>query len=402
MADQNPQTPQVGVVGQRIQPGQAPQQQAPSQGVPGVQAPPIPSADQIAKVMAEQNRQMQQQIAEARKRAGYDGSVPQQNASQQANSRFSQSSPQQQQVAPQQQQDAPQQQSNQAAHQIPPNIAAMMPPNMRPPEQFSQQQQTQQQEVPSPVYGLTAEQVLAGPPRQQQQHTQPPQQQAPPQRPQGGHIAAYSQPQEAPKDKVPWFPVRGAKDSVDIELTDVIIQNVPSKGMIGESDAGAKVVLALFSEILALRESVQYLMQNSNQVQIPPSLDQLPQRVYALEQTLFEQRNAMQQRARGVREQIAMGQMQGLTPEQILASLSGQQVVAQQMVQQGNLPPAQHTTAEQQAAAQANMVATGTGQAPDSQQVAAPEQAHQEAAPAQPEQPQQQTPPPEQTEDGAQ
>jgi hypothetical protein len=356
MAEQNgPQTPQVGVVGQ---PGQ-PAQPQPAQGVPGVQGPPVPSAEQIAKVMAEQQRSTQQQIAEARKRAGYSTANGQPQPTQQSNNRFTQSAPQAQQAAPPQ--------PNQAYSQIPENIAASMPPNMRP-----QQQQQPPAAAPSPVSGMTAEQVLAGPPRQQQYAPQPQQQYAPQPTPQqGGQFAQYAQQQDTVKEEVPWFPVRGAKDSVDIELTDVILKNVPSKGMIGESNAGAKVVLALFSEILALRDKVEWLLQNSNQVQLPPGLEQLPGRVYNLETTLFEQRNALNQAARGVREQIAMAQARGLSPEQILASLSGQQVAAAQMVQQGNLPPAQHTTAERQAAAQADMVAAGTGQAPESQQVAA-------------------------------
>jgi hypothetical protein len=374
MAEQNgTQTPQVGVVGQ--QQGQ-PAQPQPAQGVPGVQGPPVPSAEQIAKVMAEQQRATQQQIAEARKRAGYSEANGQPQPAQQANNRFTQSAPQQQAAPPQAQQvQQPAPQPNQAYSQIPENIAASMPPNMRPQQQ--QAPAPAPAPAPSPVAGMTAEQVLAGPPRQpqpavQQQYApQPPQQYAPQPAPQqGGQFAQYAQQQDVVKEEVPWFPVRGAKDSVDIELTDVILKNVPSKGMIGESNAGAKVVLALFSEILALREKVEWLLQNSNQVQLPPGIEQLPQRVYNLESTLFEQRNAMNQRARGVREQIAMGQMQGLTPEQILASLSGQQVAAAQMVEQGNLPPAQHTTLEQQGDAQAGMVAAGTGQAPESQQVA--------------------------------
>jgi len=206
---------------------------------------------------------------------------------------------------------------------------------------------------------MTAEQVLAGPPRQQPVTQQQPQQQ-------GTQFSQFSQPKETTKDIVYWYPVRGPNGAVDIELTDYILKNVPKDGIQAESDPGAKVVLALFSEVLALREQVAWLAQNSQQ----PQVDQgLAQRVHSLEATLFEQRNALGQRARGVREQIELAQSQGLTPEEILATLSGQQVVAQQMAQGGSLPPAQHIHADQQADAQAKMVAQGTGQSPESQKV---------------------------------
>ena len=373
MADQNnPQTPQVGVVGQQ---GQGAPQPAPTQAIPGVPQPPVPSPELIQKIMAEQNAATQKQVQEARARAGYDGPA-EPAASQQASGRFAQSgNPAPQPAAQPAAQPAPASAPNQAYQNIPANIASQMPPNMRP--QQAAPQPAPQPAAPSPIQGLTAEQVLAGPPRQapqQQNQPQPPQRyqqpvtQQQPQPQQGGHIAGYAQQQEIVKEKVPWFPVRGKKDSVNIELTDVVLLNVPSKGMVGESNAGAKVTLALFSEILALRERVAWLEQNSGQAQIP---QEFVQRVYNLENALFEQKNALSQRARGVKEQIAMGQAQGLSPEQILAGLQGQQVAAQQMVNQGSVPAAQHTTTEQQGAAQANMVAQGTGQAPESQQPAA-------------------------------
>lgn len=398
MADQ-PQTPQVGVVGQQgAQPGAAAQAAAPapSPGVPGVQAPPRPSPEQIAKIVAEQQRVMAQQVKQSQKQAGYSG----ENAPPAAptNNRFSQQSAQQ----PAAQQTAPAPapaQSNQAVGQIPANIAAQMPPQM------TQQDQPAPQ---SPIPGLSAEQVLAGPPQPQsapqpvyqqpqpppqpvyqnqppspqqfapqqayqpaqqqfapQQAYQPAQQQLAPQaaqaRPSG--IAAYAQTQAVDKPKVPWFPVRGAKGSVDIELSDVIIKNVPSDFPTGEANAGAKVVLALFSEILALRDQVQFLMDNqqSPQGQMPQDL---PNRVYHLERTLFEQKQALSSRARGVQDQIAMGQAKGFTPEQILATLQGQSVAAAQMVQSGVQPAATHTTTEQQPAAQASQVAAAGQAAP--------------------------------------
>lgn len=355
MADQNtPQTPQVGVVGQQGQTAQAPQQI--QQGVPGVQGPPVPSPEQIAKVMAAQAAATQKQIQEAQRRAGYDASQLAQSAPQ-SNNRFSNSAPQNAAPAaapaPQAQAPAPQ---SYAQENIPRNIAAQMPPSMRP--QQPPQQQPAPQPAPSPVQGMTAEQVFAGPQRHSQVTQQPQQQNT--------QFSQFSQPQEKTKGTVYWHPARSLNGSVNIELTDYVVNNVPSEGAQAESDPSAKVVLALFSEILALREQVQWLGQNSQQ---PQANTELEQRVRGLEAALFEQRNALSQRARGVREQIELAQAQGLTPDQILATLTGQQAAAQQMAQGGNLPPAQHITAEQQAGAQANMIAQGTGQSPESQQV---------------------------------
>lgn len=344
MADQNtPQTPQVGVVGNQGQQAQAPQQ-AP-QGLPGVQGPPVPSAELIAKVMAEQQAVTQKQIQVAQVRAGYDG-VAQAPPAAPANNRFSNPAPQNAVPAPEPQQSA------QAS--IPNNIAAQMPPSMRP--QQPPQQQPAPQPAPSPISGLTASQVLAGPPRQpvtQQQQ-------------QGTQFSQFAQPEETVKESVFWYPVRGGKDIVEIELTDYVMKNVPGAGVQAESDPAAKVMLVLFSEILALREQVAWLVQNAQQPQVDAGL---AQKVQGLENAMYEQRGAMTQRARGVREQIELGQAQGLTPDQILASLSGQQAAAQQMTQQASVPAAQHTGVDQQAAAQASMIAQGTGQSPESQQV---------------------------------
>ncbi len=391
MADQ-PQTPQVGVVGQQGTPQQAQAQApAPGPGLPGVQAPPVPSADQIAKIMAQQQRDVAKQIQESQKRAGYSGENAPAADPAPTNNRFSQQTAQQ----PAAQQPAPapaQAQPNQAVSQIPANIAAQMPPQMT-------QEQPQQPAAPSPVPGLTAQQVIAGPTQpqsapqpvyqqpqpppqpiyqqppqqqfapqqlqqpapQQQQQFQQPQAQQPPRQP-GGQIAAYAQPQAVDKPKVPWFPVRGAKKSVDIELTDVTLLNVPSDFPKGESNAGAKVVLVLLSEILALRQQVDILMSNQQNPQNQMPQD-MPQRVYNLERTLFEQKSGLSSLARGIQEQIAMGQAQGHSPDQILATIQGQSVGAAQMVQSGVQPPAAHTTTEQQAAAQASQ-AVAAGQSP--------------------------------------
>ena len=103
-----------------------------------------------------------------------------------------------------------------------------------------------------------------------------------------------------------------------MELTDSIITFVPKDGIVGEGDAQAKVILALFGEILALSQQVAQLAASP---QVP---DNLAQRVYQLEMTLFEQRGSLQSRARGVQEQIQMFMAQGMDSEQILAALQGQ------------------------------------------------------------------------------
>lgn len=186
-----------------------------------------------------------------------------------------------------------------------------------------------------------------------------------PQQQQGTQFSQFAQPQETTKESVFWFPVRGPNGAVEIELTDYVLKNVPSDGVSAESDPGAKVVLVLFSEILALREKVDYLLQNAQQPQADAGL---ASRVHKLEETLFHQRGALNQAARSVREQIELAAAQGLSPEQILATLSGQQAAAQQVAQQGAAQP-QHTPVDQQAAAQANMIAQGTGQSPESQKI---------------------------------
>jgi len=206
--------------------------------------------------------------------------------------------------------------------------------------------------------------------------TQPPNYPQQQQAPSGNRIAAIAgQEKQVEKPLIPWFPIRSPKDSVNIELTDSIIKSVPAKGPPGESNAGAKVVLALFSEILAIRDEVAQLRQIAGQSQVPQNL---LQRVYNLEATLFEQRQAMNQRARGVREQIAMLQSKGHSPDQILAQLSGQQVAAQQMVESGVMPAPQHGAAPQAqpqpaAAAPAPAAAPASEPAPQSDPEPAPE-----------------------------
>ena len=125
-----------------------------------------------------------------------------------------------------------------------------------------------------------------------------------------------------------WHPMRGS--GVPVELTDCIIKGVPERGIMAENDPQARVVLALFSEVLALR---QYIAGMAQTPQVPPDL---MQRVVRLEQTLFEQRQSLSARARGIREQIEIFQMKGMTAEQIIANLQGQAVAAEQMTEDGS------------------------------------------------------------------
>lgn len=83
-----------------------------------------------------------------------------------------------------------------------------------------------------------------------------------------------------------------------------------------ESDPQSRVVLALFSEILALREE----LQNHQAPQLPQDMEM---RIRRLEGALYEQTNAMNQRARSVREQIQMLASKGLSSEQIINELNG-------------------------------------------------------------------------------
>lgn len=255
---------QVGVVGRD-------QNQAPRTGIPGVQGPPVPTQEQIKEAMRKQQEAIQQQINQARKMAGYDGQSNLPTEQPQQNSRFSQ-----------QQKNQSQQPRAQGMGEVPAHIQASMPPSMRP-------------SAPSPAPGME------------------------------GRIQSY-QKEEIVREKIPWYPIRGAGESVSIDLTDITIMNVPSRGVTGEADAASKVVLALLSEILALRDRLDYLESQGSGM--PQGMEDLPQRVYSLEATLFEQRQALQQSARSVREQIEMFSAKGMSAEEILSNLSGQQVKA--------------------------------------------------------------------------
>ncbi len=214
--------------------------------------------------------------------------------------------------------------------------------------------QPQQPPPPSPVPGMTAHQVLAGPGPQAQPQAQP----------QATQFARSSQPQEIVKIRVPWFPIRS--NGVHVELEDSIIEFVPEDGILAEGDAQAKVILALFSEVLALRGHLNALASTP---QIPPDL---LQRVYNLEATLFEQRGALNAQARGVREQIQLFMAQGQTAEQILQSLQGQAQAAAGIA--GGVAPQQVVQPQQAVAPPTTEIAPAPAEEPpaDSQPPQAP------------------------------
>lgn len=366
MADENQQTPRVGPVTQN-QPGQQPgqpnvQQQSPQRGVPGVQQPPVPSAEKIAEGMRKQQEEQARQVAEARARqeaiARGESPVPaapqQSDQSHTPGSRIGQAATQ---AAPAPQPQAQPQQSQTDEHQIPDHIRDQMPPEMRQAVGKIEPKQVpiDQANTASPVPGMSAQDVLAGhrrpeePPVQYAPAPQPqfnpnvqpyngPQQYAPPvpqhyapqQQAQPQQARYAPQQQEIVKPKIYWHPARSR--GVDVELEDSIVKCVPEKGMIEESDPQARVVLALFSEILAVKEMA------AGGAAVPPDLMHriggIEQRLYRLEMALYEQTQAMTQRARGVREQIEILRMKGLSPDQILNELNGISQAAEQQVAQ--------------------------------------------------------------------
>jgi len=356
MADENQQTPRVGPVSQN-QPGQQPgqpnvQQQPPQRGVPGVQQPPVPSAEKIAEVMRKQQEEQARQVAEARARqeAIARGESPVPAAPQQGEqahtpgSRIGQAATQ---AEPAPQQPQPQVQQSQAGeYEIPAHIRDQMPPEMRQAVGRIEPKKVpvDQANVASPVPGMSPQEVLAGPQRPQeppiqyapapqpqfnpnvqpyngpQQYAPPvPQHYAPHQQAQPQQARYAPQQQEIVKPKIYWHPARSR--GVDVELEDSIVKCVPEKGMVEESDPQARVVLALFSEILAVKEMA------AGGAAVPPDLMNriagIEQRLYRLEMALYEQTQAMTQRARGVREQIEILRMKGMNADQILNELNG-------------------------------------------------------------------------------
>lgn len=228
--------------------------------------PPTPSPQQIAEVMKRQQAEMARSQQIAQQRAAELANDPAfAHITENVNPRFQQQQQQQQPV----------------------------------------QQQQQQQQVPSPIQGMTAEQVLAGP--QRNMVAEVAQQQAPP----------------PAKDVVKWYPTRGAKNTVSIELTDSILKNIPGNGSSGESDPYSKIMLALLGEILALKEMIMS----------GPANQELSTRVSQLENVLMEQRQGMSARARSVREQIAMFTEKGMSAEEMIKALESQSASAESLVQ---------------------------------------------------------------------
>ena len=119
---------------------------------------------------------------------------------------------------------------------------------------------------------------------------------------------------EVVKDKVKWQPPRN--NGVEVELTDVIITNIPKDGIPGESDLSKRIVLCLLSEILALREDLNAMASNAGHNASFES------RISRLEGAMYAQASGMQQKARGVREQIEMLQMKGMSAEEIVGELN--------------------------------------------------------------------------------
>lgn len=367
MADENQKTPRVGPVSQN-QPGQQPgqpnvQQQAPQRGVPGVQQPPVPSAEKIAEVMRKQQEEQARQVAEARARqeAIARGESPVPVAASQAEQQHTPSSRIGQaaagESAPQQAQPQQAQPQESSEHEIPAHIRDQMPPEMRQAVGKIEPKKVpaDQANTASPVPGMSAQEVLAGPQRPQeppvqyapapqpqfnpnvqpyngpQQYAPPvPQHYAPQQQAQPQQARYAQQQQEIVKPKIYWHPARSR--GVDVELEDSIVKCVPEKGMVEESDPQARVVLALFSEILAVKEMA------AGGAAVPPDLMNrmagIEHRLQRLEMALYEQTQAMTQRARGVREQIEILQAKGMNADQILAELNGISQAAEQQVAQ--------------------------------------------------------------------
>jgi len=115
--------------------------------------------------------------------------------------------------------------------------------------------------------------------------------------PMQGQPQQQQQRQESDKPVVRWHP--GRNSSISIEMGDSIITGIPDS-IEKEPDPQAKVVAALFSEILSLRARLDSLEQGGS-TGAPDN--ELASRVYNLEMTLYEQRQALNQGARALREE---------------------------------------------------------------------------------------------------
>ena len=282
---QRPQQQQPNQQGpQQGQPQQGQPQPAPPKGVPGVAPPPAPPANE-QEIIARQQQEVQKQIAESRRAMAEQTGQPA-------------PAPVQPQVR------------SQFTAQAQPTPQAQPAPQPQPQPQL--QPQAPPQPVPSPVPGLTAEQVMAG--------------YAPPAQPgaqpgymnemQQSQFSQHAPPKPVEKPMVMWHPMRNS--TIEIKLTDCIIRGIPDSIEL-EPDAQAKVVAALFSEILTMRQQISALLAGGG-----GASQETEGRIRRLEGALFEQQKAMQQRARGVREQIQMFSAQGMDAGQILEALQSQ------------------------------------------------------------------------------
>jgi hypothetical protein len=343
MADEQPQPqPQPQPQAQpEIQPQQAPQPQAPQpsniqlggtapQQQQPQQAPPPPPAN-AQEVIARQQAALQQQMQEARARdrAQFGDAAPgaENSFAPPLGGALIQGAPQQapagvnpaqvQGAQPQAAQPAPAQQfigsmpqgmtAAQLAAGISPQqqeVAALqeklrqLQQQGQPVVQQAAPQQVQQQPNPQQILQQVAPQYAQQPQfAQQSQIAQQPQHVQ--QQPVAQNQFAQNTPQPPPnKQVIRWHP--GRNSNLQIELNDVIISGIP-EDIKGEPDPQAKVVAALFSEILSLRNRIIQLENGSG---APPAAPpELERRVGMLEMTLMQQTQSLTQSARAAREE---------------------------------------------------------------------------------------------------
>lgn len=248
---------------------------APGPIIPGVPQPPVPSAQDIHRVMAEQQqateRQRQEMVALTNRQQAAARAA--------ADSEGVETAPQADPLAG-----------------VPSSVRQSMPQSMSNPVPPA---------APSPVPGMTAAEVFAGAPHQGQRFASPVPE-APP-----------------PLKKVRWSQVRRGAPQVDLSAYSLV--GVPEVD--GETDPSARVVRVLLDEILRLRAAVGHLLEGGAGGQ--QSNDLIMGRIAGLEAVLFEQRRGMGQRARSVREQVEMYQAKGMSPEEIVLALSDQSARAE-------------------------------------------------------------------------
>lgn len=259
MADDN----RIGVVGRVNQPQRqvasapkATQTQTQTQrGMPGLQ-PPVPTPEQIQRVMAEQARQRQLDMAEAQRRA-----------SAMVSGQSTEISADRLDLA----------KSNSSEITASSNRQASMQAN-------------------NPAQAMTIKQ-----------------------------LKQFSEPEVDPKVVVPWYPLRSK--GISVELEESIIDLMPDD-LANEGDPQAKVVLALLAEILYLRSVITNESSQDETMKAATfaanSISELSARVQRLEQAMYSQSVSLQAQARSIHEQVIELQKQGLSPDDILAKITGQ------------------------------------------------------------------------------